>query len=129
MAPSGERGRAAADVPLQPPQVFVLVSKRLFRPAAALADPFGELNHLVDRLLTVQTHDVVDDHAADVVISLARQPRQGFDEHRNHDVGPSLADQRDRAVEVEEDVADFGARLEGRGQLDAGPAAVACNLS
>ena len=80
--------------------------------AAALADPLGELDHLVDRLLAVEAHDVVEDHAADVGLGLARQPRQGLDEHRHHDLGPSLADQRERAVEVEQDVADLRARLE-----------------
>ena len=52
---------------------------------------------------------------AELFLGLARQPRQGLDEHRHHDLGPSLADQRERAVEVEQDVADLGARLQGTG--------------
>ena len=53
------------------------------------------------------------------VLGLARLARQRLDEHRHHDLGPSLADQRQRAVEVEQDMADLGARLERTGQLDA----------
>ena len=117
-----EPGRAGADVLLQPPQVFVLVPERLARLAASLLDPLGKLDHLVDRLLAVQAHDVVEHQLPDLVVRLAGKARQGFDEHRHHDLGPSLADQRKRAVEVEEHVADLGARLERGGQLDAAPA-------
>ena len=120
---AGEPGGAAADVLFQPAQVFVLVPERLVRLAAALADPLGELDHLVDRLLAVEPHDVVEHHPPDVVLGLAGPARQGLDEHGHHDLGPSLADQRKRAVEVEQDVADLGARRQGNGQLDAGPAA------
>ncbi len=90
------------------------------RLAAALADPLGELDHLVDRLLAVEPHDVVEHHPPDVGLGLAGQARQGLDEHRHHDVGPSLADQRERAVEVEEDVADLGPRRQGTGSSTLG---------
>ena len=111
----------------EPPQVLVLVSQRVVRPATAFADPLGELNHLVNGLLTVQTHDVVNDHPANIVISLARQPGQSLDEHRNHDLGPSLPDQGDSAVEVEQDMADLGARLDWSRLLDAWPMRFQCN--
>ena len=77
-------------------------------------DPLGELDHLVDRLLAVEPHDVVEHHLPDLVVGLAGQAREGLDEHRHHDLGPPLADQRERAVEVEEDVADLGPRLQRR---------------
>ena len=38
----------------------MLVPERLARLAAALADPVGELDHLVDGLLAVEPHDVVE---------------------------------------------------------------------
>ena len=56
-----------------------------------------------------------------VFVGLAGPARQHLDEHRHHDLGPALADQRQRAVEVEQHVADLGARRQGSGQLDAGP--------
>ena len=58
---------------------------------------------------------------ADVGLGLAGLARQGLDEHGHHDIGPSLADQGKRAIEVEQNVADFRAGHQGNGQLDAGP--------
>ncbi len=69
-----EGSGAGADVRLEPPQVFVLVGERIAGLAAALADSLGELNHLIDRLLAVQPHDVVEDEAPEVV---ARSRRAG----------------------------------------------------
>ena len=86
--------------------------------AAALADPLGELDHLVDGLLAVEPHDVVEGQLAAVGLGLARQRRQHLDEHRHHDLGPALADQRQRAVEVEQDVADPGPGREARAEDD-----------
>ena len=37
-------------------------------------------------------------------------------EHRHHDLGPALTDQRQRAVEIEQNVADAGTRCEGRAE-------------
>ena len=59
-----------------------------------------------------------------VFVGLAAPAWQGLDEHRHHDLGPALADQRQRAVEVKQDVADLGARSQGSGQLDTGPRAL-----
>ena len=100
----------------------MLVPERLARLAAALANPLGELDHLIDRLLAVEPHDVVEDHLLDLLVGLAGQARKCLDEHRHHDLGPPLADQRQRAVEVEQHVADLGPRLEQGRQLDATPA-------
>ena len=49
----------------------MLVGQRLAGLAAALADSIGELNHLIDRLLAVQLHDVVDHEPPKVVVGLA----------------------------------------------------------
>ena len=121
---STSAGGAGADVRLEAPQVFVLIGERVGGLSAALADSLGELNHLVNRLLAVQSHDVVENEAPEVVAGLAGLRRQRLDEHGHHDFGPSLADQRYRAVEVEEDVADLFPGREGNGQLDAGPIGV-----
>ena len=51
---------------VQPAQVFVLVPERLAGLAAALADALGQLDHLVDRLLAVEPHDVVERQPAHV---------------------------------------------------------------
>ena len=104
-------------------QVLVLVPERLARLAAALADALGELDHLIDRLLAVESHDVVEDHLPHVVGTFVRDDRQHLDEHRHHDLGPALADERERAVEVEQHVAGLGPRRQRSGQLDARPAA------
>ena len=56
-----------------------------------------------------------------VGVGLAGQAREHLDEHGDHDLGPPLPDQRERAVEVEEHVADLGAGLERGGELDARP--------
>ena len=118
---AGERGGAGADVRFEAAEVFVLKGQGLIRLAAALADAVGELDHLVDRLLAVQAHDVVEDESAEAFFGFARQAREGLDEHGDHDFGPALADQGDRAVEIEEDMADLRARGQWTRKLDRGP--------
>ena len=49
----------------------MLVPERLAGLAAALADAVGELDHLVDGLLAVEPHDVLERQAAAVVVGLA----------------------------------------------------------
>ena len=44
------------------------------------------------------------------LVGLARQRGQHLREHRHHHLRPALADQRERAVEVEQHVADLRAR-------------------
>ena len=46
---------------------------RSARPRAP--DPLGELDHLVDRLLAVEPHDVVEDHLRELGLGLAGQAR------------------------------------------------------
>jgi len=80
----------------------VLVGKRFERLAPAGADLVGQLNHLVNRLLSIQAHDEV----ANLLRKLrVRLPRAGLlerlDHHGNHDLRPTLADQGERAVEIE----------------------------
>ena len=105
------------DANVQPAEVFVLVPERLLRLAAALADALGELDHLVDRLLAVEPHDVLEGQLPAIGLGLARQRGKHLGEHRHHDLGPALADQRQRAVEVEQHMADAGPRRE-RGAKD-----------
>ena len=62
------------DPQVQSPQIFVLVPQRLARLAAPLADPLGELDHLVDRLLAVKPHDVVEGQAVQIGVL---SPRSG----------------------------------------------------
>ena len=107
-----------ADPPVEPAQVFVLVPERLARLAAALANPIGQLDHLIDRLLAVQAHDVFVGQALDVGLVFAGQAGEHLDEHRRHHFRPALADQRQRAVEIEEHVADFRPRAEAGAEFD-----------
>ena len=78
-------------------------------------DPRGELNHLVDSLLAVQAHDVVEHQLPDLFVRFTGKARKCLNKHRHHDLGPTLANERERTVEIEENVADIGASLEGAG--------------
>ena len=60
------------DPEVEPAEVFVLVPERFLGLAAPLADPRGELHHLVDCLLAVETHDVLEGQAAAIGVGLTR---------------------------------------------------------
>ena len=107
-----------ADPLVEAAEVLVLVPQRLPRVAAALGDPLGQLNHLEDRLLAVQPHDVVVGQPPEIGVGLVALAGQHLDEHRHHDFRPTLADQRQGAVEIEQDVADFRTGAEARSELD-----------
>jgi hypothetical protein len=96
----------------------VFVPERFLGGAAAILDARGELDHLVDGLLAVETHDIVEAKLAALNLRLAGQRWKHLDEHRHHHLRPALADKRERAVEVEKDVADVGARRETRRKFD-----------
>jgi len=64
---------AVLDPEVEPAEVFVLVPERFPGLAAPLADPRGELHHLVDGLLAVQTHDVLEGEAAAIGLGLTGQ--------------------------------------------------------
>ena len=81
-------------------------------------DPLGQLNHLEDRLLAVQPHDVVIGQPPQIGVGLAAAAGQHLDEHRHHHFRPTLADQRQGAVEIEQDIADFRPGAEPRAELD-----------
>ena len=108
---------AVADALIEPAKVFVFVPQRLARGAAAFGDAFGQLHHLVDRLLAIQAHDVVEADLAAGGLRLARQAGQHLDEHRHHDVRPALANNRQRAVKIKQDVADVRPGGEGGGEF------------
>lgn len=97
----------------------MFVPERLAGLAAPFANAVGKLDHLVDGLFAVEAHDVLEREALAVGVGLARQLRQQLGEHGRHDIGPAFADERERAVEVEEHVADLGPRREAGGELDA----------
>ena len=99
---------AVLDPLVEPAEVFVLVPERFRGLAAPLADALGQLDHLVDGLLAVETHDVVEAKPAGARLGFAGQRRQHLDEHRHHHLRPALADQRQRAVEIEQNMADAG---------------------
>ncbi|MFM1942451.1 MAG: hypothetical protein RI897_1433 [Verrucomicrobiota bacterium] len=104
---------SVVDADVEAAEVFVFVPERFLGGAAALFDAIGELDHLVDRLLAVEAHDVVEHQAVERFIRIAFLPGKHFDEHGDHDIGPALADEREGAVEVEDHVTDSGAGLEG----------------
>ena len=103
-------------------EVFVLISERFAGFAPSLADPVGQLDHLINCLLPVEPHAVFGHDPLDIRRSLAREHREGLQEHRNHDLRPSLADDREGAVEIEEDELDFGARVKDFSELNTRPA-------
>src|SRR5688572_20826907 len=106
------------DAFVEPSKVFRLVPKRITRFTAAFLYPIGKLDHLVDRLLAIEAHDVVDHELTSVVVRFARLARQELDKQGNHHVRPALADQRQGAIKVEQDVADVRTRRKGRTELD-----------
>ena len=113
-----------ADPLVEAAEILVLVPQRLPRAAAALGDPLGQLDHLENRLLAVQPHDVVVGQPAEIGVGLAARAGQHLDEHRRHHFRPTLADQRQGAVEIEQDVTDLRPGTEPRTELDkAGKAA------
>ena len=107
-----------ADPLVEPAEVLVFVPQRLLRAAAALGNPLRQLDHLEDCLLAVQSHDVVVGQPADIGLALALAAGQHLDEHRHHHFRPTLADQRQGAVEIEQNVTDVRPRAEPRAELD-----------
>ena len=97
----------------------MLVGERLQRRAAAAAHLVGELHHLVDRLPAVEPHHEVLDGGGQLGVGLRRaRLAQHLDHHRDHDLRPALADQRQGAVEVEQDGAETAARQVGVQDFD-----------
>ena len=72
----------------------MLVPERFPSHAAALANPVGELDHLVDRLLAVEPHDVLEGHPPRSASVSPGKRGKHFGEHRHHHLGPALANQR-----------------------------------
>ena len=66
----------AADPLIEAAEVLVLVPQRLSRDAAALDNPFGQLHHLVNRLLAVEPHDVVIDQPLQIGLALTASAGQ-----------------------------------------------------
>src|ERR1051326_2252352 len=90
--------------------VPVLVLQRVKWLAASGGNFFGKLNHLVDRLPSGESHH----EGLNVVAQFFggfRSPGllQNFDHHGDHDVGPTFADERKRAVEIEQHGAKMAA--------------------
>jgi hypothetical protein len=95
----------------EPPRVLRLVGPRVEGRPAELADALRQADHLVHRLLAGGGGHVLGHEVAHGLARQARrQGREHLDHHRHHDVGPALADQGQRAVEVEQDEAEAAAR-------------------
>ena len=101
--------------------VELLVGERVLRRAAARLHLFGQPDHLVDGLLAAQIHH---ERVADFVELLGGLVGAGLEQHLDHqghhDLGPTLADQAERAVKVEQDVARRLGRPRLADDLDAG---------
>jgi len=81
----------------------MLVLERLLRLAASPANLLDELEALVDRLLPGEPRDkVIDDRLNLISRFRFRRQENLLDEIRNHHALPTLADQRKRAVEIEQ---------------------------
>src|ERR1051326_6396793 len=106
------------DVPIEPSKVFVLIPEWVGRFAAALLDALGELDHLINRLLAVQPHDVVVEQTAAFLLVFLGPRGQHLDEHGHHDFGPALANERKRSVKIKKHVADVRARAESGTQFN-----------
>src|ERR1043165_9715 len=107
------------DALVQTAKVFVLVPERVARLAAAFLDALGQLDHLIDGLLAVEPHDVVEAELAAGFLALVWERGKGFDEHGNHDLRPALADEGEGAVEVQQDVAEVWPGRKERAEFDA----------
>ena len=99
-------------------QVFFFVNEWIGWVAPALSDAVGQLNHLVDGLFPVEAHDVLVEDLAGLLFRFAGAPRKQFDEEREHDLGPALADEGKGAIEVEESVAEMRTRAEAGAEFD-----------
>src|SRR5512133_1047602 len=103
-----------SDSRIKAAQIFTFIPERFTWRAASLLDPVRELDHLVDRLLAVQPHDVVKAKLPALLFSFVRERRKEFGEHGNHHVRPALANERQRAVKIEQHMADARAGGESR---------------
>ena len=106
---------------LLPQQIVVLVFvlQRFSRRAAPRPDFLGQLDHLIDRLLAVESHHVFF-HVLKQF--LAGFPRAGglqdVDHHRDHHILPVAAQQGDGSVEVKDGRAKSAAGKIGRDDFD-----------
>src|SRR5438105_14635560 len=109
------------DALFEPAKVLMLVPERLARRSAAFSNPFRELDHLVNRLLAIEPHDVLITKPAALFLSFARPRRQHLHEHGNHHFGPALADERERTVEIKQHMADSPPRGKARRKFHPAP--------
>src|SRR5439155_15467226 len=103
---------------VQPPQILVFIPERFAHFSTALVDSLGELDHLVNGLLAVLTHDVVVEHLPGCRFGLTPHWRQHFEKHGHHHLDPAFANQRKGAVEIEQHVADAGTRCEAGAEFN-----------
>src|SRR5262249_33095637 len=88
-----------------------LVDGRLLRNRAAFAHFFRQLNHLEDGGSAIQAGHVVADHGCQRRVALGSTGASQFlHHHRDHDVHPAAADQRQGAIKVEDDRSKAAAR-------------------
>src|SRR6266498_3201206 len=116
--PGAETVNAGTDAVLEAPQVFVLVPKRLLGRSAAFLDPRRQLDHLVNSLFSVETHDVVLAKAPAFLFGLGRERGKHLHEHGHHHLRPTFTEEGKRAVEIEQDVREIRARREAGREFD-----------
>ena len=117
-----QSGSASIDALVQSAQKFLLVPLWIARLAAALSDPLGDQHHLIDRRLAGQPHDVFHQRWPQFGFAFAGPSRKPLQEEPQHDVGPTFAHERQRAIEVEQHMTDLRPRRERRRKFDMSPA-------
>ena len=97
----------------------MFIVERRQRPAPATANFVGQLDHLVNRLPAVETHHEVFHGSEQFRLAFRRAglPKH-LHHHRNHDLRPALANQRQRAVKIEQHRTEPSARNIRMNNLD-----------
>ena len=95
---------AFGDSFIKPSQVFMFIPERFLGRTAPLADAVCQLDHLVDGLLPIQAHDVIQTNAFPFGLRLARKGGEHFCEHGGHDLRPALTDDGQGAIKIKDDV-------------------------
>src|SRR5215207_10830828 len=118
-SPRANAFQPATNPLIESSEVLLLVPKRLFRRPAAVLNSLSKLDHLVNRLLAIQTHDIVVKKRAPLSLRFARSRWQKLHKHRNHHLRPPFTNQRKRAIKIKQYMTDLRTRRKTRCKLDA----------